>query len=156
MGAENGEAASLTWTVPSSWQQVPNPSPMRIATYRIGSPTATGDVAEMSVSRAGGTAEANVQRWVGQFEDASTPKHGEKTPHGVKVTIVEVSGTYSTGSMMMPPTAPTKHPGYTLLGAIAETGNGSPYFFKLVGPTATVAKAHGEFEAFVDSFMPHG
>jgi hypothetical protein len=155
IGVENAEAPSLTWTVPSTWQQVPNPNPMRIATYRIGTPGAADDVAELSVSRAGGSPEANVQRWVAQFEDATTPKQSERTPHGVKVTLVEVSGTYGAGPMAMPTAAgPAKRPGYTLLGAIAETPQGSPYFFKLLGPTATVAKAHASFDALVDSFTP--
>lgn len=155
MGAENQENAALTWTPPPSWQQVPNPNPMRIATYRVGSAGATDAAAEVSVSRAGGTPEANMQRWVGQFQEATTPKRMQKKPHGVNVTIIEVSGTYGAGAMPMPGMPSTPHPGYTLVGAIAEPQSGSPYFFKLVGPSAVVSQARASFDALVDSLTPH-
>jgi hypothetical protein len=153
MGGENQENASLTWTRPPSWREVPNPNPMRVATYRVGPADATDDISEVSVSRAGGTPEANVQRWLGQFEGTPSSKRSQKRPHGVNVTIVEASGTYG-GGMGMPGMPATPHPNYTLLGAIAETANGAPYFFKLVGPSAVVNQARESFDALIDSIAP--
>jgi hypothetical protein len=147
-GQEHG--ATITWTVPSDWQTVPNPSAMRVATYRV-----PGDGAEMAVARAGGTTDANIERWRGQFAGAADdkPKRTEKTVHGLKVTIVELAGTY-TAMGMMPGAAPGEpHTGWALLAAIVEAP-GFPYFFKLVGPAAAVRAARPHFDGLVASISP--
>jgi hypothetical protein len=157
---------AVHWQVPKSWETLPNPSPMRIATYRVrGSDAdAEGDAAEMSVSRAGGSVDANVRRWVGQFQDAPPESRSERTIKGIKVTIVEVSGTYL-GSGMMPGAAgmgggaEAPRPRWSLLAAIAEppaAGAATPasYFFKLVGPTATVRAARAAFDKLVETLTP--
>jgi hypothetical protein len=140
----------ITWTVPSDWQSVPNPSAMRMATYRV-----PGDGAEMAVARAGGTTDANIERWRGQFASATDdkPKRTEKTVRGLKVTIVELSGTY-TAMGMMPGAAPSEpHTGWALLAAIVEAP-GSPYFFKLVGPASAVRAARPHFDGLIASISP--
>lgn len=157
MGAQGGptatdEAPAIRWTVPSDWQVAPNPNAMRIATYRIHAAASGGDDAEMSVARAGGTAEANIQRWLGQFDNAGPDTRAEKTVHGLHVTLVEVTGTYLGGGMT-PGAGATPHSAWTLAAAIVETA-GTPYFFKLVGPAATVHAAHAAFDALVASFTP--
>jgi hypothetical protein len=164
MGVENEDPATLAWTVPTAWREVPNPNPMRLATFRVaGNATSAGagagsdDAPEVSVARAGGTPEANIARWVGQFEGASTPKRTDKKVHGIDVTIVEVTGTYSAGGGMMMPGAPTApRPDWTLVGAIAQPpkAGGSTYFFKLLGPAAKVRDARASFDAFVASLKP--
>jgi hypothetical protein len=164
MGVENEDPATLEWTVPAAWREVPNPNPMRLATFRVGgNPGSAGSGAgaeetpEVSVARAGGTPEANITRWVGQFEGASTPKRTDKKVHGIDVTIVEVTGTYSAGSGMMMPGAPAApRPDWTLVGAIAQPpkAGGSTYFFKLLGPAAKVRAARPSFDAFVASLKP--
>jgi hypothetical protein len=137
---------AIAWTVPSGWQTAPNPSPMRIATYH---PSPAVDV---SVSRAGGASEANIDRWVHQFEGASTPKRTDTSIAGVPVLEVEVSGSYVGGGMMGGP-APEPHPGYSLVGAIVET-QGPHYFFKMIGPSAEVAKARASFDVMVHGIAP--
>jgi hypothetical protein len=123
---------------------------MRLATYRV--PAAGGaEEAEMSVSRAGGTTPANIERWRGQFDGANQTGPTEKTVAGLKVTIVEITGTFTGGGMMGGPT--TQHPGWALLGAIVET-SGFPYFFKLTGPEAGVLGARQGFDELIDSVTP--
>ena len=114
---------AIAWTVPSGWQTAPNPSPMRIATYH---PSPAVDV---SVSRAGGASEANIDRWVHQFEGASTPKRTDTSIAGIPVLEVEVGGSYTGGGMMGGP-APEPHPGYSLVGAIVETA-GAPLLLQV-------------------------
>ena len=154
-GADRPAPASapsdLTWTAPAEWKTAPNPSPMRIATFKI--PVAGKDTeeAELSISRAGGSTDANLQRWVGQFEEAGKDTRATRTVRGMKVTTVEVSGTYLGGMMMGGGAA--KKPGWSLLGAIVET-QGSSYFFKMTGPTATVKNARIAFDGMLDSIAP--
>lgn len=147
--APSDATAALTWKAPASWPSQPNPSSFRIATHKV--PHAKGDTedAELSVVRAGGDVDANIQRWVEQFEGATSPKRQEKTVHGVKVTVVEVEGTYQGGMGA----APTPHAGWALLAAIVATPD-EPYFFKVTGPTATVRAARPTFDALLESIEP--
>jgi hypothetical protein len=146
--------AAIEWKVPDGWQTAPNPSSMRIATYKAPKVGKDAEDAEMSVTRVGGGIEPNIQRWIGQFEGASKDKRTSKTVHGLKVTIVEVGGTYS-GGMMMPGAAAAAGPktGWALLAAIVDVGD-TPYFFKMTGPSATVQAARPKFDALVESITP--
>jgi hypothetical protein len=140
------------YDVPETWQKVDNPSPMRKATFKI--PRAEGDPedAEMSVTQAGGSVEQNVNRWSGQFEQGKDDKSArqEKTIGDLKVTVVEVHGTFNGSGM--PGAAPAgPKPKWALLGAIVET-QGQLTFFKLTGPEKTINAAKPAFDKFVDSF----
>ncbi len=144
---EDGPA--LKWTLPKGWREVPNPSKMRLATYRIelaGAP----EPAEMAVSVAGGSTEANMSRWIAQFDPQGqgTAKHQRRTIEGLNATVIEVEGSYA-GGMGMDNAGPKS--GWALLGAIVETGSGSSYFFKLTGPKAVVASARTSFDALLQS-----
>jgi hypothetical protein len=147
--APAGARPALEWKAPARWQLVPNASTMRIATYRI--PRAPGDAAdaELSITQAGGSAEANAQRWIGQF-DQSGQKPARQTTRKVgslDVLVVEVQGAFS-GGMGADGKA---QPGWALLGAIVSTP-GLPHFFKLTGPVKTVLAARGEFDAMLATF----
>ena len=138
--------AGVTWKAPERWELVPHESPMRIATYRI--PHVAGDAedAELSVTRAGGDTNANVDRWLGQFDEAGrkTAKRSELLVDGLHVIVVEVQGSYSgMGS-------PEPQPGFAMKSAIVETV-GTKHFFKMTGPAKTVEAARAELQALVDS-----
>ena len=148
MGVENGEPPSLSWTVPSGWTQAPNPNPMRLATYHVG---AGANAPEVTIARAGGTPEANIERWVHQFEGASAPVRSDRKVHGIDVAVVEVSGTYGGGPMMMPGAPAAPQPGWALIGAVAQPADGATYFFKLLGPSAQVRDARSSFDSFLAS-----
>jgi hypothetical protein len=126
---------------------------MRIATYMI--PVSDGDPegGECAVfhfgSGQGGDVQSNINRWLGQFEDAGKPLQESKEVHGLPVTIVAVSGTYlAPGGPMMQ--SQGKKSNYRLLGAIIEAPGGA-VFFKLTGPSKTVTSAEKEFDALVAS-----
>ena len=133
------EPPSLVWKAPKEWAAAPNPNAMRLATYKI------TDDTELVVARAGGDVATNVARWAGQFDGSPAPKQTDKTVHGLKVTIVQIEGTYQGG---MGPTTGS-HPSWAMLGAIVET-SGEDYFFKVIGPAATVRAAKKPFEAMID------
>lgn len=153
-------AAGLHWTAPTTWKNEGS-RPMRAATYAV--PAGAGDseggecVAYYFGQGQGGTVDANVQRWTGQMQDASgqpvkNPEVKKKTVHGLPVTTIDATGTY-TG--MGGPMAASKSakPGYRLLGAIVEGPQGS-VFFKFTGPSKTVAANQKSFDQMVASIAP--
>jgi hypothetical protein len=140
------EPPAITWTVPSAWKTAPNPSSMRVATYKVAHTGADAEDADVSVVRAGGTADANIARWREQFEGAVKETRTVKTVHGLKVTIVEINGTYLGGAGG----SATSRPGWSLVAAIVETPQ-LPYFFKLTGPAATARGARASFDKLVES-----
>lgn len=144
------EAPALAWQAPSGWQTAPNPNAMRIATYRPAGESS--DAPEISITRAGGTTEANIQRWLDQFDNRGIEKRTQLKIHGLDVMVVEVSGTYMGGSMMPGSQSPS-HAGWTLVGAIVPTA-GSAYFFKLLGPSAKVQAARASFDVLVSGAAP--
>jgi hypothetical protein len=147
--APDDEPAAIEWSIPAGWRILPNPSPIRIATYLVPRAAGDGADAEVSVSRAGGDESANIQRWVDQFEAASQPKRRAQKVRGLDVTLVEIEGTYT--STMDPSAGP--RPGWALLAAIVRSP-GQPYFFKMIGPAATVHGARTSFAKLVESIQP--
>jgi hypothetical protein len=152
MGAPQGaEPAQISWKVPARWQTVPNPSTMRIATYRV--PHAPGDSEdpEVAVSQAGGTVEANAKRWMGQFgpEGEKNAKKSTRTVKGLAVTLVEVEGKY-TGGMGKDG---REEENWAMLGAIVET-QGMPHFVKMTGPVKSVKAARAELDELLASITP--
>jgi hypothetical protein len=142
---DNQQTPAIKWTAPDGWKLQENPSPMRLATYKV------GDGVELSVVRAGGSTEANVKRWQGQFEGQPKVARTEKQVSGLPVTVVRIDGRFLGGGMMGGPTEP--HDGWSMLAAIVEAP-GSPYFFKLVGPSGQVDQARKGFDALIASVTP--
>jgi hypothetical protein len=146
-------AAGIQWTPPSSWKAQP-PAPMRAATYAA--PAAAGDkeAGECGVfffgTGQGGGVEANVERWLGQFEDgpATPAKPKQQTIGGFRVTTIEHSGTYLAGAPMAQ--TKTRKPGYRLVGAIVEAPQGN-VFFKFTGPAKTVEAGRAAFDKMLQS-----
>ena len=97
-----------------------------------------------------------MDRWIGQFTGpggapaSNAAKTRQKTVDGFRLTMVDVSGTYSSSMGPMQQGGKPK-PGFRLLGAIVEAENG-PWFIKLTGPERTVAKWELSFESFLNSF----
>ena len=145
-----GGVAGIRWSVPKRWSEL-GAKPMRVATYGI--PAAEGDQesAECAVyffgAGQGGTVDQNVDRWVGQFENPSTPSRSTKDVNGIAVTLVKVGGTYLGMEGMQ---STDKKQNYQLLGAIINAPQGW-VFFKCTGPEKTVASAEAEFNAMTGS-----
>lgn len=152
MPPSSDEPPALAWKKPASWNEAPNPNTMRVATYRVPHVGSDTEDADVSVTRAGGGTEANITRWLGQFDKAGQETRTVKKVHGMTVTTVEVAGTYEGGGMMMG-AQPASKPGWMLVGAIVETP-GAPYFFKMTGPAATVKSARSAFDAMIDGATP--
>ncbi|WP_437617633.1 hypothetical protein [Sorangium sp. So ce1151] len=149
---QQAAGAELAWDAPASFESAPNPNSMRKATYKVKRAAGDTEDAELSVSQAGGSVDANITRWVGQFSDKSddAPKRSELKVNDIKVTVVEVKGTFA-GSGMPGMPASSPKPNQALLGAIAETPSGELWFFKMTGPEKTVTGARADFEKLLNS-----
>jgi len=148
-GGDKSRPDDVSWDAPAAWKKVDHPSKMRKATYQI--PRAEGDNedAEMSVIQAGGSLEMNISRWAGQFgKKPEDVRRSERKVGDLKVTIVEIMGTFA-GSGMPGVETPGPKPNQALLGAIVDTS--TPTFFKLTGPEKTVTAARGDFDKLVES-----
>jgi hypothetical protein len=153
------QKSSLKFTVPAGWVEEERTSSMRVAQYRL--PKAATDTEDASLvlyyfgQGQGGTAAANVERWAGQMKqaDGSAAKDAKEEhfeTNGLKVTTVDVSGTYVAETASGSGTFHNK-PGYRLRAAVVETPNGS-YFVKLVGPEKTVMQWNDSFLSYIKSF----
>jgi len=149
----SASASALVWNEPAGWKRLAAPGSMRKASYEV--PAAEGDAEPASLGvfhfgPQGGTVDANIDRWVSQFQGVSRDqlKRTDRSAGGLVQHVVEIEkGTFASG---MPGGPNTPKPGWALLGAIVETPSG-PWFFKLVGPKHTVEKARNEFFRLLDS-----
>jgi hypothetical protein len=130
---------------------------MRAAEYVI--PRAAGDsddgeciVITFGPGQGGGV-DDNVDRWVAQFSGGSKPERTTQQINGLKVTRVEVTGTYTPMRMPGMATPPSPHTGWRLLGAIVEAPSGL-WFFKVTGPDATVKAAGPELQSLLATAAP--
>ena len=154
------QKSELRFTVPAGWVEEQRSSSMRVAQYKL--PKAPGDAEDASLvlyyfgQGQGGSTAANVERWVGQMQqaDGSAAKDAKEEhfeTNGLKVTSVDVSGTYVAETA---PGSGTFHnnAGYRLRAAVIETPKGS-YFVKFVGPEKTVAQWNDSFLSYLKSFQ---
>src|ERR1700734_389963 len=149
--------AGLRWTLPPGWKADAE-RPMRLATYTV-APGAECGVYFFG-SGQGGSVEANLDRWLGQFlppdgkPSKAAAKIVKRTVHTWPVTTVDVAGAYTGrgGPTMQPGPA---MPGYRLLGAIVEGPQGS-IFFKFTGPAKTIDANQGAFDKMLGSLVPTG
>ena len=151
-------AGNVTWQVPQAWVEETPSSSMRKAQYRIPKVASDSEDASLVVfyfGGEGGGAEANIDRWCSQIAQPDgrasrdVAEISTANVNGLKQTRVDVSGTYLFRARPMAGPA-TEKPGYRLLAAVVETSSG-PWFFKLVGPQATVSEAEAAFKAFLAS-----
>jgi len=137
-------------TLPSGWKRNPPANQMRLAEADV--PDSGGDPAKTCLvvfSTAGGSVEENVTRWSGQVRDATgnavPPNKSEsRTVDGVKVTIVQMAGSFAG----MGGGAPKEN--WALHGAIIETPQGL-LFVKMTGPAPSMEAAAAAFNAMFDS-----
>lgn len=152
----------LLLEAPAGWKRVQPKSGIVETEFSIPS---AGDLppGRMTVMGAGGSVQANVDRWYGQFTqpDGSDTKQKAVTKTikiaGCTVTMVDVSGTFkdSPGG----PFAGGKtidRPAYRMLAAIVETPGSGSQFLKFYGPAATVAQEADGFRTMIEGMVPAG
>ncbi len=102
----------------------------------------------------GGSVEANIARWSGQFASPdgkpAAAKVTQSTVHGLPVTRMDITGTYTaTGGAAMTSQAPKA--ANRMLAAIVE-GPGGNLFIKFSGPAKSVAAQVAAFDGLLASF----
>ena len=94
----------------------------------------------------GGSVEANIARWKGQFEGSPEEVEKSKLADG-KAEFLHLAGTFMSGPPFGKKTPLKDH---TMLAAIIE-GEDGPVFVKMTGPKDEVAQAIVAFKAMVES-----
>jgi hypothetical protein len=153
------QAGSLHFTAPPTWKTRPAASAMRVAEFvvpRVASDAEDADVVLYFFGGSGGSVDANIERWVGQFRAAdggpvSKPTRTSQKSGSLTITSIDVSGTY-VAEVRPGSKERFNKPGFRMLATVVETPKG-PYFVKFTGPAGTVtqAVASGDFDRFLKS-----
>lgn len=151
------EAGGIAWEAPAPFEAQAPSSTMRAAQYVVqgtkGQEPATLVVYYFGEGQGGGV-QANIDRWVGQFDlpAGKKPEIDKRTVNDLPVTLVDVTGSYQ-GMQMPGQPATGAQADQRMLAAIVEGPKG-PVFFKMVGPAEVVAKASSAFDHLVGSVHP--
>ena len=160
-GAQAPQASGdLNYKVPDGWVARQPTSKMRVAQFKLPKSDGDNEDAELVLyyfgANQGGTAEANIDRWISQIQqaDGSSSKDKAKTEsltiNGLKITTVDVAGRYT--AEMAPASGKFyDNANYRLRAAVIETAKGN-YFVKLVGPAKTVGRWEQSFTDYLKSF----
>jgi len=148
-------AGHLNYTAPAGWVVEQPSSTMRVAQFSL--PGQDGmAAAELAVFNIGGSVNANLQRWNGQFSQPDGRPTSEAaqidkvTVGNLEVTVIYITGTFLASAAMSG--GPTSNkPGYAMLAAMVETSQG-PWQFKATGPEQTLSYWRESFDEFVRGF----
>jgi hypothetical protein len=145
---------TLQLVAPPGWVQVEPAVNMIEAEFAIPGETENDVNGRTTVMGAGGSVEANIDRWIGQFSQPDGTDSADKATieqseiQGCPVHCVDIAGTYLDG--MGGPNAPQiERPGFRMLAAIIETPDQGSYFIKFYGPEKLVAAHADGFKAML-------
>lgn len=152
--AETVKLGKIQMAAPEGWKKV-QPR-VRIIAYEFSAPAAKEDKqnGRCTIMAAGGTVDANLKRWYGQFTqpDGGNTQDRAKLEKekiaGRTVHLVSIAGTFKD---QRGPFAPAvMRDDYRMLGAIIEAPDAN-YFVKFYGPKRTVDAHEKSFRAMVES-----
>ncbi len=142
----------LTMKAPADWKTKAPTS--RIVEKEFSIPSADGD-GRCTIMQATGSFEANVERWIGQVQQADGSSSKDKAKTATKkvgeleVQTFDLAGTYldSRG----PGTPVTKKEKYRVMVGVVNTKKSGAYFIKFYGPEKLVTDNEKAFNAMIDS-----
>jgi hypothetical protein len=145
------KVGEFSFTRPAAWEWVEVTSPMRKAQLKVpGKEGKNADVIFFFFGEGGGGGtKANVDRWLGQFEEPRekiNAKVEETKANNRTITYVQAEGTYKSG---MPGGPTTPQPNTMLLGAIVESPAGN-VFIRLTGPAELAKASRDEFRKMAE------
>ena len=138
------QLTGIRFDVPVDWNEQPK-SDFYEAKYLI--PSEEGEMV-LTLTSMGGGIDANLQRWVGQFQQAPDERPRRETLRidGAKSEWLDVRGTFRSRVG----TSPGPHENWRLLG-VAIPMKPRPFLLKLIGPRAAVSGFEAEFKTFARS-----
>ena len=156
---ELGDDRTISLMAPASWER--KTPRVRFIDYEFAVPASKGDGQDgrVTVMGAGGSIEANIDRWIGQFAQPDTSETKNQVPEaerkktiaGLEVHMVDLSGTYRDMPAPFDPSSKAvEHEGYRMLAAIIVSPKLGNYFIKFYGPKQTVSDHADEFRKMVD------
>ena len=144
----------LAFEVPVDWVASPPANQMRVGEFKLPGDTDKASLVIFRFAGGAGTRQANIDRWLGQFQLENGNPATEADAiietdeiNGLTVTSLEVKGTYVAS---MRPGAPAAHneAGWAMIAAIVE-GSGDAFYFKAVGPYAKIDEWRPGIEAML-------
>jgi len=147
------KVGEFNFNTPSGWKWISGETGMRKAQLAF-TDEKTAEKAEVVFyhfgAGQGGTAKANVDRWLGQFQEPREKLNAKVEPKKIgngQVTFVQAEGTYLSG---MPGGPKTAVPNAKLHGAIVDGADGN-VFIRMTGPKSVVEKAASAFTQMVEA-----
>jgi hypothetical protein len=150
----------MSLEAPEGWKRVEPKSAIVETEFSIPGEAAAELAGRMTVMGAGGTVQANIDRWYGQFTQPDGSDTKEKSTAkklnvaGCAVTMVDITGTYK--DMPGGPFAggrAIERPEYRMLAAIIEVPDQGNYFLKFYGPAKTVGKHADGFRKMIEGMV---
>ena len=147
---------NVKFSASGTWKSVKKKSNMIAAEMQIPKVGDDENNGRLTFMAAGGSVEANITRWRGQFAQPDGSDTADKTKtekleiSGQTVHMVDISGTFM-DSPMGPRGAKIERANYRMLAAIVETTDHGKMFVKLYGPKTTIDKNADHFKAMIKS-----
>jgi hypothetical protein len=144
---------NLKLEAPEAWVPTQPASSMLQNEFVVSAVEGDSTDGRVTVMSAGGSVEANIDRWIGQFSqpDGSSTADKAKTEKldlaGREVHLVDISGTYADSQGMMGPVV--ERPDYRMLSAIIVAPEAT-YFVKFYGPRKTVDSQAAAFRKMIE------
>lgn len=152
------EADGLSFRPHKGWVSEATASTSRVAAYRLPGESEDAHLLVFYFGSGGGSIEANMERWIGQFEQEdgsptrSVAKIERTADKGLVIHTLDVAG------RRVAETSPgsgeyTDIPGMRMMTAIVDTDVG-PYYVRLLGTEETVADWAKSFHEFINDLEP--
>lgn len=146
----------MAMQAPDKWTTVEPKFSMIAAEFSVPRQGEDEKDGRLTIMAAGGSVEANIQRWESQFSQPDGSSADDKTTvdemkvAGQTTHFVDISGTYADRAGG-PASPPTLRENYRMLAAIIETDDMGTWFIKFYGGAETIDANEVAFEAFIKS-----
>ncbi|MFK7777840.1 MAG: hypothetical protein QM501_06915 [Gimesia sp.] len=142
------EFDGIRFKVPKGWEQVAlSPEQQGFVTASFKIPHAGNDV-KLTLSSVGGGIDANLKRWVGQFQlpPGESPLQKSIRVDTTDAIWLDLRGTFDSGAALNS----KSESGMRMIG-VAIPRNPRDFYLKLTGPREQLLNAEKEFQDFVKS-----
>lgn len=146
----------LSFQAPETWKKVKRRNNIIEMEFAVPGEKKDDTPIRVTMMASGGSIQANLARWMGQFKGTGAGASREKAKieeekaAGMPLTVLDISGTFM-DSMRGPFGPKVEKPDHRMIAGILQTGTVGNYFFKFVGPAALVEKHSKAFREMLKS-----